>query len=353
MTEEKKLKMSNFWFTHAEHVWKSELHNWKPDFVWTDRLEKWTWDNCSISAQKINNEIIRIMIRSKGKVNTRISKDSTQESEITFSYNFDVTEIPDITTEDNFIIPHNEYQKETSQKETRRVLRLIKINEKDLNKNKCEIWEWASESGLDKIKQMLDDIKNTNSSKIEPIPTISIDDTHEFYPVIYQPAIDTAKNFLRQVHIHKNKENLFEVSLVFNNEELRQNGILNGFYEDIRKVIYGRTKDIETFQVMVIESIPTKFIFEGIYSENKTVLHDTTHGDKKHWWNFNRVPKRDVDLYYSSTRFPKIFVNTSNHALAGHDNNRNLWKWEYITWGENLPIGVGNKSRKKIESDIS
>ena len=345
--------MTNLWFTHTEHIWKSEIHDWKPDFIWTDGLEKWTWDNCSISAQKTSNETIKVVIRSKGKVKTRISKDSTQESEITFSYNFDVTEIPDITTEADFTIPQNKYQKDANQKETRRVLKLIKTNEKDLNKNECEIWEWSSESGLDKIKQMLDDVKNANPSKIEPMPDVSTDNTHEFYPIIYQPAIDTAKNFLRQVHIHKKKDNLFEISLVFNNEELRQNGILNGLYEDMRKVIYGRTKDIETFQVVVEEFTPTKFVFEGIYSEDKTILHDTTHGDKKHWWNFGGVPKRNIDLYYVSTRFPKIFVNTSDHALAGHDNNRNLWKWEYVTWGENLPIGVGNKSRKTMESEIT
>jgi len=345
--------MTNLWFTHTEHIWKSEIHDWKPDFIWTDGLEKWTWDNCSVSAQKISNESIRIIIRSIGKVKTRISKNSTQESEITFSYNFDVTEIPDIITEDDFVITPNEYQKEPSQKKSRRVLKLVKTNESDSNKNKCEIWEWTSESGLNKIKQMLDEIKNTSPTKIEPMPVFPIDNIHSFYPIIYQPAIDTAKNFLRQIHIYKKKDNLFEVSLVFNNEELRQNKFLNSLYEDLRKVIYGRTKDIETFQVVVEDSIPTKFIFEGIYSEDKTILHDTTHGDKKHWWNFGIIPKRNIDLYYVSTRFPKIFVNTSNHALSGRDNNRNLWKWEYVTWGENLPIGVGNKSRKRIECEIT
>lgn len=346
--------MTNLWFTHSEHAWKAEMRNWKPDFKWTDNLQKWTWDKCSVSAQKIDEDIIRIIIRCNKIVKTRIKKDTNKESKVTFSYNFDVSEIPDIITERDYAIPSNTFQKESNKKESRRVLQFIKINESDQNKNKCEIWEWTKdESEIDKIKQMLDDVKHSQSSKIEStLKHPIIDDTHKFYPIIYQPAIDTAKNFLRQVHIHEIEQNLYEITLVFNNEELRQNKILNGFYEDIRSVIYGRTKDIETFQIMLKDSKPEKFVFEGIYSKDNTILHDTTHGDKKHWWSFCKVPKRNIDLYYASTRFPKIFVNTSNHALAGHDNNRNLWKWEYITWGENLPIGVGNKSRKKIESEI-
>ena len=47
---------------------------------------------------------------------------------------------------------------------------------------------------------------------------------------------------------------------------------------------------------------------------------------------------------------PVIFVNTSNHALAPHDNNHDLWKWEYIPWNEKIPIKLGTKTRQEVES---
>jgi hypothetical protein len=46
---------------------------------------------------------------------------------------------------------------------------------------------------------------------------------------------------------------------------------------------------------------------------------------------------------------PVIFVNTSNHALAPHDNNHDLWKWEYVPWIEKIPINLGIKTRQETE----
>jgi hypothetical protein len=47
----------------------------------------------------------------------------------------------------------------------------------------------------------------------------------DFVPIIYQPAVDSLKNFVREVHcakiIRRDSSVDIEVSLVFNNEELR------------------------------------------------------------------------------------------------------------------------------------
>ena len=47
-----------------------------------------------------------------------------------------------------------------------------------------------------------------------------------------------------------------------------------------------------------------------------------------------------------------IFVNTSNHALAPHDNNHDLWKWEYVPWSKKIPIKLGTKTRQEVENEF-
>lgn len=354
---------SKLWFTHVEHIWKAELNNWKPDFRWTDKLEKWTWDNCFFCAQKVSKYKIRITVRSIGQVKLRVSKDIDEEAKVTFSYNFDISSAAKPEIEENFTIPDNPHQKITKRFGKRRVIKLIKDNEQDPDKKVCEIWEWVSDStNNSEVERIYDKLQQTIRKpycddkplieKLTNAQPITDESRLEVLPIIYQPAIDTTKNFLRQVHIHKKKDNLFEITLVFNNEQLRQNKIFHGIYEDLRRVIYGRTKDVESFHIVLEDTIPKKFMFEGIYSDDKDIRSDTTHGDKKSWWNFWRVPRRPIKFYYTATRFPKIYVNTSNHALAEHDNNRNLWKWEYVTWGKDLPIGVGTKSREEVDSEL-
>ena len=75
-----------------------------------------------------------------------------------------------------------------------------------------------------------------------------------------------------------------------------------------------------------------EFVFKGIHSGDDDIQSDTTHGDKKEWWEFWKKIERPIKFYYSNTKYPKVFVNTSNHALGEKYNNPNLWKWEYVTW---------------------
>jgi hypothetical protein len=44
-----------------------------------------------------------------------------------------------------------------------------------------------------------------------------------------------------------------------------------------------------------------------------------------------------------------VFINTSNHAMAEHDANRTLWKWEYVPGVMDSPISLGSKRRAEIE----
>jgi hypothetical protein len=73
--------------------------------------------------------------------------------------------------------------------------------------------------------------------------------------VIYQPAVDSL-NFLREIHCVEKKNSDgscdVEVSLVFNNEELRMFhlcGWLDDAYRKYRRKKYGTLFDIETFRI--------------------------------------------------------------------------------------------------------
>jgi hypothetical protein len=92
----------------------------------------------------------------------------------------------------------------------------------------------------------------------------------ELIPVIYQPSIDALQNFVREVHCAKGSPNAdgsytMEVSILFNNERLRQHGVLNSLYELIRRLIYGRVMDLESFKIHIAKNhADDYFLFEGI-----------------------------------------------------------------------------------------
>lgn len=135
------------------------------------------------------------------------------------------------------------------------------------------------------------------------------------------------------------------MTLLFNNEELRRHAVLNRVYEWFRSWFFGRTIDVETFR-MVPQETPDVFTFRGIYSGNYGIAEDNVHEDKPDLEG--KVPMRKVRYYFVNRRHPVVFVNTSNHAMAEHDNNNRLWKWEYVAWEQNSPVVYGTKSREEI-----
>jgi hypothetical protein len=175
--------------------------------------------------------------------------------------------------------------------------------------------------------------------------------SNELIPVIYQPSVDALKNFVREVHCAKQTSNpdgsyTMEVSLLFNNERLRQHGALNSIYEFIRGLIYGRVMDLESFKILVANNLADdSFVFEGIYSGKYEMNADSIHGDKAP----PPAPKHSVKYYFLDRNHPVVFINTSNHAMAQHDSNPRIWKWEYIPWLADAPIKLGSMTRKEIE----
>jgi hypothetical protein len=225
--------------------------------------------------------------------------------------------------------------------------------------NKHCIWEWAKEGGMVKesyIYELYQSINKTRSlpfNKNDTIFDVNVEENNKIIPVIYQPAVDALENYIREVHCKETEKNdgskEIDVTLVFQNEQLRNNFFLNRLYQWLREKMYGRKNDIETFKILVSKD-SSDFVFKNIYSKIGDIEHglksDNIHGDK------TDPPRRKIKYFFMNSRHPIVFINTSNHAMAENDANHRLWKFEYIPWLENSAIVFGEKTRNEVEKQI-
>jgi hypothetical protein len=174
-------------------------------------------------------------------------------------------------------------------------------------------------------------------------------------PVIYQPAVDGLKNYLREVHCaQKDLDEAVsevEVTLVFNNEELRKHRILDIPYREMRRLMYNRDSDVESFKIRIDRNNMqnNRFIFKNIHSiidgKNNDLNEDSIHGDPE-------GTGCAISYYLIDNCHPVVFVNTSNHAMAEHDANQRLWKWEYVPGLKDSPVILAGKTRKEIDAEF-
>jgi hypothetical protein len=223
------------------------------------------------------------------------------------------------------------------------------------------IWEWTQE-GVDISNSIIyslylkivNELEHPSKDPNNVFDAQMILQDDRIIPVIYQPSVDALKNFLREIHrakgpIKQDGSYEMEVSLLFNNERLRQHGILNSIYTLLRRLIYRRMMDLESFKILVGNNPESdRFTFEGIYSNESEMNADSIHGDKAP----PPAPKHPVKYYFIDPKHPVVFVNTANHAMAEHDANNRIWKWEYIPWLEDAPIKLGSKTRREIEQSF-
>jgi len=220
------------------------------------------------------------------------------------------------------------------------------------------IWEW-SQDGVDMTNSAIYRSYQVITNEIEH-PSKIADNIFDAYvdrqddrviPVIYQPSVDTQKNFTREIHCargptHPDGSFEIEVSILFNNERLRQHGVLNSIYEPFRRLWYGRVMDLESFRILVKpDPEGNRFTFEGIYSGDHEMNADSIHGDKPP----PPAPKHPIKYYFIDQKHPVVFVNTSNHAMAEHDTNPRIWKVEYVPWLEDSPVKLGQESKDKVD----
>jgi hypothetical protein len=233
-------------------------------------------------------------------------------------------------------------------------------SDKNANENNDLNREEGFSNSIKDVRKYIIDEMSSNSRRIpSDIFNVQVEDTQlnaeiitksKIIPVIYQPSIDSLQNFLREVHCAEIEPNVLEVSLLFENEQLRRHGLVNQIYETFRLFFYGRKIDVESFRIKMHNEDMKKneklFEFTNIYSSDHGIEEDTIHDNSD-------PPEVKVKHYFSNYNYPILFINTSNHAMAEHDNNHELWKWEYIPFLNNAPIKFGTESRRRIDSTFS
>jgi len=382
------------WFSHLEKEFQVVDIGLKKLFQWKENEppKMWDWDNCTVSRAKVLSDgKVRIVIRSKTNRNSDYM--GRIPVELRYMLGIDIASVSEPYSERYELTSSKRKKLPLSAKKTSHKRWVCKLDEK------YWIWQWAKK-GIDikssqvfllyeDIKNFLEEarsIKNSYSGSIKSgnnIFKVYLDERFDdIVPIIYQPAIDSLKNFVREVHCAKlvghNSSVDVEVSLLFNNEELRRHKYLDRIYSKIRLVLFGRTRDVETFKIHLVKHKDEKsqknnihdnvmneednnrsenkkndknnkknsnnyFVFEGIYSGQYNIEYDTIHLDKP------PAPKRPIEYYFLDHYHPIIFINTANHAMGEHDNNHDIWKWEYVPWIKKAPIKLGFKSRKDID----
>jgi len=341
------------WFSHRGEEYEVNDIGYKKVVEFTNRVKTFDWDNCTIQIGHSPNKKVRIFTRGHENKKSKYNKKVVRP---TFLLAIDVDNItsPDIRPY-QIGSERNSLQALHSRTFSRYVFQLD---------NDYWIWEWKKnhsdikESRVYKIyEKIMAFLSNPpkqeeiNGSIIESPPFIH--DDVDPIPAIYQPAIDELQNFVREIHCWKTQDvrgEYIEVSIMFNNEQLRRHKILNGFYEKFRLWFYGRDIDIETFLIYLATAQfkNNYFTFEKIYSRDYGIQDDTIHGD-----DAPPIPQRSISYYFMDKYHPVVFINTSNHAMAEKDNNGTLWKWEYQPFAEKSPVIFGTKSRKQIENQFT
>ena len=404
--EEQQRHQGLVWFSYYQKEYQLSGLGLKKSFRWKEKEppKRWDWDNCWVYRAKIlPDRKVRIVIRSKTNRNSNYL--GKIPVELRFMLGIDIECISEPYT-DSYNLKMSDRRNLPSSARITHKRWAFKLD------NKYWIWQWAKE-GVDikstRIQNLYEDIRDflreasydsegrqdepkssvaeistkdngqkndesgiNNDNRKENIFKVKIDESfNEFVPVIYQPAVDSLRNFVREVHCKKSANpdltTDLEVCLLFNNEALRRHKILNRIYEKIRHVFYGRVLDLETFRVHFDSDNDTLynsanvdrtrngnhngnskdgdyFTFQNIYSEKHGIEEDTIHLDSK-----PPVPHRNIEYYFIDRFHPIVFINTANHAMSEHDNNHELWKWEYIPWVKKAPIKFGTKSRHDID----
>lgn len=354
------------WFSHREKIF--QIKDGKVE--WTDETKIWNWDHCTITFVKSPRKKLRVVVRSNANRNQTSFK-VNRPMTLRYMLGFDIDQVYPLRCES----PNLKNNSENSNLSwtgpgDRWVFQLDEdywiweykqdgsdVNFSNVNKIYQEILVNLSGTIKDGFDQVFDLQPKSLSDRMVidhlQSPPGSMKD--RIIPAIYQPAVDGLKNYLREVHCAQKDLDggisEVEVTLVFNNEELRKHRLLDIPYRELRLLMYNRDRDVESFKIHIDRNNlkNNSFIFKNIHSiidgKNNDLNEDSIHGDPDGIGTA-------ISYYLIDYGHPVVFVNTSNHALAEHDANQKLWKWEYVPGVMDSPVILGSKTRKEIDAEF-
>ena len=302
-----------FHFSYRQEIYDEVKEAKRYYLSWRNEEKNWDYHECFVTVIGMNANRARIVVRRKTSGHSKFMQ---SDYEVNLMMGFVMTNVRKEEVNHRHVLV---FDVEQSDDKHHRDLKDVRI---------WSDYEHETEDLYNEILQ-----KRNNESDSGIIESDYTERHNSLVPVIYQPRVDAWENFLREIHVHE-EENSFQITLVFQDEMLRKHGIFDDIYRYIRLIKYKRTVDIETFSFS-----DNDFYFEDIYSGDSNLFEDSIHNERK-------IPSK---YYFQDKNHPVIFVNTSNHALAPHDNNHDLWKWEYVPWSKKIPIKLGTKTREEAE----
>jgi len=351
---------SGIWFSYKQRryyakevpkqfLWIKSIMPQNTLFKWSDEPEIWDWQNCHFSIVGMDKDRVRVVAR-RQKVLDRT--DNHSGDKIWLMLGVITTDVTEIQPEDyNEPVEHNPPNRALGPPIKRWAFHMTIENSGDQETYITDATIWCKSNAPEPPRELteLHDsiVKSKGIPKDSNTFDVYTDHEEKIFPVIYQPRVDAHNNYVRSIFWHT-KENEIEFSIVFNDEELNNAWFFDFIYRHIRRWIYGRIKDLESFSVILDNQKPVSLRFPGIYSNNDDLKNDMTHGDKESFWK--KAPTHNIKYFYADTNHPIIFVNTSNHAMAEYDNNPQFWKWEYAGWETDTPLIVGGGSKEATDA---
>jgi len=314
--------MSEFTFSYKQEIYDEKKEPARRFLKWKNKDETWPYKNCTVDVIGMEHDRAKIIVRRK---HSEQSTFMNSKFEVNLMIGFVILEVKKTENSLKFTVEQNKDKHHGTIEDKHREILDVRIT--------------GAEPDIQKLYKKINDIMG-NPPENTSIFSCDSNPDPKFMPVIYQPRIDAWNNFLREINVHKGTDG-YEITLVFEGEKLREHAIFDFLYKAFRWAWYGRTKDIETFYV---DDSSEHFTFPGIYSGDETLFNDDVHEDKD-----KPVEKRKIKYHYQDKNHPILFVNTSNHALAPHDNNHDFWKWEYIPWQKNTSVKTEEKTKQETK----
>ena len=348
---------TGLWFSKLERNFSSEYGQ----FHWTEEQRIWDWDKLTtVELVKAKDGTRKLILRRKGDIHTRYGRPDNPKKDgpnasLRYMLGIDIDEKGPEGIECDYYTAkvYDHYKNRWNLIGPKKRLSF------QIGDN-AWLWQWADdevessrgteETTIGKVHKYITNNLEAKNIVYTNIFNLDVDANHKLMPVVYQPAVDAMKNFVREINyvakLAADGRKEVEITLVFNNEELRKHKILNRIYEIVRQAKYGRFNDIESFVItgQSDDDRANGFSFKGIYSGNNDLEEDTIHGDRE-----ENLPPHRVRYYANNYNHPIIFVNTSNHALAEHDTNPDIWKWEYVPWVNDKPFISEEISREMVD----
>ena len=216
-----------FHFSYRQEIYDEVKESKRYYLSWRNKERVWDYKDCSVKIIGMNDNKARVVVRRK---KSGYSKFMKSDFEVNLMLGFVILNVQKETVDHHNILV---FDLEQSNDNHHRELKDVKI------------WSDYEHETEDLYNTILRERNNDSGTKI--IEADYLERNISMIPVIYQPKIDAWENFLREIHVHKENDSSYEVTLVFQDEILRMHGILDGIYRYIRLLKYKRIVDIETF----------------------------------------------------------------------------------------------------------